>query len=233
MNTASKWQFNEFQQVGRDYTTKQEVQVYDSTHAQFRDIAEESRQALALLSLEAGSTLVDIGCGTGTFAIEAAKLGHVVHAADVSDTMLAYAKEKAGNLKINFHHAGFLTLEMPKNSMDAITTTYAFHHLPDFWKGIALKRLSSMLKDTGILYMRDVILQEEHALENIESLVAHQESLGGDFLREDVEGHFREEYSTYDWVIDELFSRAGLQVISKSIEGGVLGTYTCKKIKLG
>jgi putative AdoMet-dependent methyltransferase len=226
--SSPAWQFDEFRQIGRDYTSLEEVRVYDETHARFRDIAAESRQALDRLDLQPGMVLLDIGCGTGTFAIEAARRHLTVHAADVSKTMLAYAKEKAGGAAITFHHAGFLTLEMPAGSVDAICTTFAFHHLPDFWKGVALKRLARMLKPAGRLYLRDVILQDDHALDNIARLVAHQEAVGGDFLRQDVEGHFRDEHSTYDWVMDGLLERSGFSILAREFEGGVLGTYLCE-----
>ncbi len=52
---------------------------------------------------------------------------------------------------------------------------------------------------------------------------------GGDFLREDAEGHFRDEHSTYDWVVDGLLTRAGFTIISKEMNQGVLATYLCTK----
>jgi 2-polyprenyl-3-methyl-5-hydroxy-6-metoxy-1,4-benzoquinol methylase len=100
------WRFHEFRQIGRDYTSSEEVRVYDETHAQFRDIVAESNQALDRLNLSRGMVLLDIGCGTGTFAIEAARRGLNVHATDVSKTMLTYAKKKAGATAITFHHSG-------------------------------------------------------------------------------------------------------------------------------
>jgi hypothetical protein len=42
--------------------------------------------------------------------------------------------------------------------VDAVVTTLALHHLPDFWKGMALKRVHGMLKRGGRLYIHDVIL---------------------------------------------------------------------------
>lgn len=229
MTMIPEWHFDEFKQVGRDYTTAKEVEIYDSTHAQFRDVLAEAADTLSRISLPPGSTIADIGCGTGAFPIEAAKAGFIVHAADVSKPMLDYAREKAGSLPITFHNAGFLTLELPDESLDAITTTFAFHHLPDFWKGIALKRLAAMLEPSGQLFIKDVVLEEADALQNIAQLVAHQESVGGDFLREDVEGHFREENSTYDWVMEELLRRAGFVIKHKEMEGGVVATYHCIK----
>ena len=229
MKNAPSWQFDEFQQVGRDYTSVDEVRVYDETHAQFRDIASEANAALDQLGAVPGHVLLDIGAGTGIFVREAARRGLIVHAADVSETMIAYAKEQTNGLDITFHHSGFLTLEFEDESIDLITTTYAFHHLPDYWKGIALKRLNRMLRDGGQLYLRDVIIQEADSLSNIQEMVDQQEALGGDFLREDAEGHFRDENSTYDWVMEGLLERTGFQICSSEFSGGLLGTYICRK----
>jgi len=229
---SGAWQFDEFKPVGRDYGSQSEVDVYDSSHADFRDIVAESHHVLDTLGIKPGDTVIDFGSGTGTFAVEAAKREAKVHAVDVSQAMLARAKAKAnqeGVSGIEFHHAGFLTYEHPEDSVDAVVTIYAFHHLPDFWKGIALKRIHRMLKPGGVFYLHDVVIQEPSALDNIARFVDNQEKAGGDFLREDAEGHFRDEFSTYDWVIDEMLSRAGFSVTSKHMEDGVLGTYLCIK----
>lgn len=131
---------------------------------------------------------------------------------------------------LTFATSGPKVIECLICSVDAIVTTFAFHHLPDFWKGIELKRIQSMLKPGGQFYMHDVIIEESCALENIALFIEKQEKAGGDFLREDAEGHFRDEFSTYDWVMDGLLSRAGFSINHKRIENGVLGTYLCTKI---
>lgn len=232
MQSHPSWQYDEFKPVGRDYGSQSEVDVYDSSHADFRDIKTENNRVLDTLGIKRGDTVIDFGSGTGTFAVEAARREARVYAVDVSQAMLARAKAKAdqeGVSGIEFHHAGFLTYEHPEGSVDAIVTTFAFHHLPDFWKGIALKRIHRMLKPGGQFYMHDVIIEEPSALENISLFIDKQEKAGGDFLREDAEGHFRDEFSTYDWVMDELLSHAGFSITHKHIEDGVLGTYLCTK----
>ncbi|MEM9159746.1 MAG: class I SAM-dependent methyltransferase, partial [Verrucomicrobiota bacterium] len=181
--------------------------------------------------LEPGMRVLDIGCGTGTFAAQAAKRGLSVDAADVSETMLDAAGRKCEALGVRFHHAGFLTLELEETSIDVITTTFAFHHLPDFWKGIALNRISKFLKEGGVFYLRDVILESRDPLDKIGEFISEQYSLGGDFLRIDAEGHFRDEHSTYDWVMDGLLDRSGFSVTSRTFEQGVLGTYVCRKVE--
>lgn len=50
------------------------------------------------------------------------------------------------NLNIEFIQSGFLTYEHQSEPVDLIFTKAALHHLPDFWKQIALLRLNQMLK---------------------------------------------------------------------------------------
>ena len=139
---------DEFQQVGRDYGNPAEVEIYDFTHADFRDLEAESNQVLDLLGLASSDVLIDFGSGTGTFAMAAARRCARVHAVDVSQAMIEYTKAKvmgAGISDIIFSHAGFLTYEHLDQSAAAIATTFALHHLPDLWKGIALARMRSIL----------------------------------------------------------------------------------------
>lgn len=232
MKAHESWRYNEYRQVGKDYSRQEEVDLYDSSHADFRNIEEENHAILNLLDLQHGQTLIDFGSGTGTFAILAAGHCDRVIAVDVSPAMLRMAKTKAsraGVLNVEFHHGGFLSYDHKGAKADSIVSNLSFHHLPDFWKGIALKRICGMLKPGGKFYLNDVILEEEHALENISDFIAAQHEAGGEFLREDAEEHFREEYSTYGWVMDGLLSRAGFVIQNREMYGKVFGRYLCIK----
>jgi len=232
MKQRFPWEYDEFRQVGKDYADRDEVDNYDARHADFRDIKAEGNRVLDEIGIKKGDVLIDFGAGTGAFAIRAAQRGARVFAVDVSQAMIDQAQaksERAGVSSIEFHHAGFLTYTHVGPPADAIVTTFAFHHLPDFWKGIALKRLSKTLKPDGQLYMHDVIIEEQNALDNIDTFIEKLASAGGNFLREDAEDHFRDEYSTYDWVMDGLLDRAGFTIQNKDTDDGVIGTYLCTK----
>ena len=229
------WQYNEFTQVGKDYSDQKEVAEYDKRHSDFRDIVGESNAVLDTLGVDKDDVLIDFGSGTGIFAIQAALRCATVYGVDVSQAMLDYARTKAakaGVENINFHHGGFLTFEHDDGPpADFITTTFAFHHLPDFWKGIALKRLAQMLKPGGRFFIHDAIIEEDNAIENVEALIEKLGTAGGNFMREDAEGHFREEYSTYDWIMEGLLTRTGFEIDSKAVENGVIATYYCTRGK--
>jgi putative AdoMet-dependent methyltransferase len=73
MNHDLSWQYDEFKQVGKDYSSKAEVDIYDSSHANFRNIEAESIKALDSLEIKTSDVLIDFGSGTGTLAIQAAR----------------------------------------------------------------------------------------------------------------------------------------------------------------
>ena len=74
--------------------------------------------------------------------------------------MLEFARGKAqasGLDNIRFCQGGFLGCHEDKPPVDAVVTQFAMHHLPDFWKEAALRRIAKMLKPNGKLFLNDVI----------------------------------------------------------------------------
>ncbi len=232
MKKPPSWQYDEFEQVGVNYENQAEVDAYDSRHAQFRDVDAECASILEVLSLTPQSVVIEIGTGTGAFAIHAARCCANVFAVDISEPMLERAQQKAGKAgleNITFCHAGFLTYDHAGAPADVLVTSMAFHHLSDFWKGIALDRMNGMLKSGGRLYIHDVIYEGTEPVANITHWIDQLGEIGGAQLRDEVATHVREEYSTFDWIMEGLLARAGFRILSKEIVDGVVGTYLCKK----
>ena len=233
MSVFPSWQYKEVQ-IGVDYNTQREVEAYDARHSTFRNVDQENERIIELLRIEPEHTLIEFGTGTGAFAIRAARSCAMVYAIDISSTMLAYAKRKSERLGIKnlaFCQGGFLTYRHAGAPADSIVTSTALHHLPDFWKSIALQRLNGMLKPGGHLYLSDVIFSHDRVQENIERCIAKLEKIGGDALRQEVEAHISKEFSTFDWIIDGLLERAGFQIVEKKLEEGVVCNYLCTKEK--
>lgn len=230
MQDMHAWRYNEFVQVGKDYNCNIEVAVYEETHSKFRDLIQESNELLDALGVKPGESIIDFGCGTGVLAIQAALRGLKVIAVDISTAMLAYAEEKAltQNIEtIDFIHSGFLNYAHVSAPVDHIVSSFSLHHLPDFWKLIALKRMRDMLKITGKLYIQDVVIAEADCVENINSFILSQTEKGGDFLRVDAIEHFRDEYSTYDWVLESMLERSGFRLDNKEALMGLMCRYYC------
>ncbi|MGA1871727.1 MAG: class I SAM-dependent methyltransferase [bacterium] len=185
------------------------------------------------LGLQKNHTVADFGSGTGAFAIHASQQCAKVFAIDISLVMLDYTKWKAQKQGINnivFSHGGFLTYNHKDAPLDAISTSMALHHLPDFWKQEALRRLHGMLKDGGRLFLQDVVFSEKNYNNNIPAWIDILTKKAGSDMREDVSRHVRQEYSTFTWIMEGLLVRAGFSIEEKIFQDGVLGKYLCTKI---
>jgi len=228
-----KWFYDETVQVGTDYQDISNVQAYDIQMAKFRDVKKEATDIIEAISLGREHSLLEIGTGTGNYAIEAAKHCNKVYAIDVSSAMIAYAKQKAQKMgigNISFFQAGFLSYEHNGYPLDMIVSNLALHHLPDFWKMIALKRISQLLNNGGTFYLGDVVFSfpiEEYDNKINNWIDTMKKNVGIDFAEESII-HIKEEYSTFDWIIEEMLHKSGFKfdVLHKD---DFIAVYYCKK----
>ena len=225
-----RWYYDEFRQVGVDFEAIAEVAEYERKQGASPDA---ERALIARLGIGTGSVVVDLGCGTGSFAREAARHDATVHAVDVADAMLAFAEQKAraqGIDGIRFHRAGFLTFAASPGSVDVVVTRFALHHLPDFWKQVALLRIAEMLRDGGTLFLRDVIFSFEPDAyrTSLEAWIARMPAIAG-FSAEEFATHAREEYSTFAWVLEGMLGRAGFEIGEKRYTAPEYAEYVCRR----
>jgi ubiquinone/menaquinone biosynthesis C-methylase UbiE len=181
----------------------------------------------------AGSTVVDLGAGTGRFALAAApRVGRIV-AVDVSPAMLAVLRERAaaaGLANVECVQAGFLSYEQPGLHADAVFTRNALHQLPDMWKALALHRMALLLRPGGVLRLRDLIFDCQPT--DIEAVVeawladaAEDAALG--YTADDFAEHLRTEFSTFRWLFEPMLAAAGFTIVSADYDGAIYGAYTC------
>ena len=120
----------------------------------------EDLDALAAQGLDTKSRVVDLGAGSGQFALAAARQFGQVTAVDVSPAMLAFLRERAAGAgldNVDCVRAGFLSYAHAGPPADGVYTRHALHQLPDFWKALALDRIARMLRPGGVLRLRDLI----------------------------------------------------------------------------
>jgi ubiquinone/menaquinone biosynthesis C-methylase UbiE len=177
--------------------------------------------------------VVDLGAGTGAFACAiAAECGHVI-AVDVSPAMTAELRRRVEDLglsNVTVIEGGFLSYEHESDPADVVFSRNALHHLPDFWKAIALDRIASILRPGGILRLHDLIFDFDPAdadgqMDAWMSGAAPDSSRG--FTSEELAEHVRDEFSTYSWLLDAMLDHAGFEVTERSFRRSVYGVYTC------
>jgi len=237
MKTIPAWQFNEFKHVGVDYADPAVANDYDTQHGKFRgNPADENNPVLKWLDVQPGKVIIDIGCGTGNFAIYAAQRGAVVYAVDVSEAMLAVARKKAAAeviTNITFAHGGFLTYEHEGEPADLVTSSAALHHLPDFWKLVGLQRIAGMLKADGRFYLMDSVYSfdpQDHAQIFTEKVAWFDAQVNASFAS-DVETSFSDEFGTFDWIMEGMLARAGFVIEQAQYPDVTLARYFCTKRK--
>ncbi|HEU0025985.1 MAG TPA: class I SAM-dependent methyltransferase [Ktedonobacterales bacterium] len=229
-----RWFLDELAYAGPEHRDPAYVAGYDQKTG--FDPAED----LALLrarGLGAASTLVDLGAGTGTFALAAAAVCERVIAVDVSPVMLAILGEKAEQLgvrNVERVQAGFLSYEHRGAPADFVYSRHALHHLSDFWKALALARIAALLRPGGVLLLRDLIFsfdlsEAEQAIETwLASVGSRVTDARAGWTRAELEEHLRGEYSTFSWLLEPMIERAGFEISDALYSSsGIYTGYLC------
>jgi 2-polyprenyl-3-methyl-5-hydroxy-6-metoxy-1,4-benzoquinol methylase len=226
---ARDWYYNQRRRLGLDSAV---AAIYD----RHDDSDLRARAALAMLGVKAGWRLADIGCGNGVLACEAALMGAEVDAIDISPAMLALAQIQAKDRKvaIRTQSAGLLSFAYQPDSYDLIVSEFTLHHLPDFWKAVALSRIFAALKPGASFYLRDIVFVSvpDGAERDVDEW-ADFSIKNHDFDRDSVVTHMRDEYSTFGWVIERMLLDAGFVLTSVDYHAPLHGTYLLRKPKHG
>jgi FkbM family methyltransferase len=207
--------FDEIRFAGPEHLDSDYVAGYDRKAAfdPTADLAD-----LVERGLGGESTVIDLGAGPGTFALAAAALCRRVIAVDVSPAMVSAIRSRASEQEltnVEAVQAGFLSYEHTGAPADFVYTRNALHHLPDFWKAIALRRVADLLRPHGVLRLRDLVFSFE--LREAERFIHNWLEDGADraedgWTREELEAHLRDEYSTFTWLLEPMFGRAGFEI---------------------
>jgi SAM-dependent methyltransferase len=209
------WMLDELASAGRENLDAEHVSQYDRKE-DADALAELAR--LKELGLNSQSHLVDMGAGTGQFALAAAAECARVVAVDVSPMMLATLQANAAaanSSNLEIVQAGFLTYAHPGPPADFVYSRYALHHLPDFWKTLALQNIRAALRTGGIFRLWDIvyhfdIAQAQERLEAWRATLDHKVEEG--WTRADIEEHIRDEHSTFTWLLEPMMARCGFQI---------------------
>jgi SAM-dependent methyltransferase len=185
-------------------------------------------ESFCRLGIGPASTVVDIGAGTGTFALAVGPhVGRVI-AVDASPAMVALMRSRG----IEAVEAGFLTYEHGDGQVDLVHSRNALHHLPDFWKAVALDRVAHMLKPRGALILEDIVYSfaPSEAATVIERwLESAPVDRGRGWTADELAEHVHGEHSTFSWLLEPILDRVGFDVIDRWYsESRVYAAFTCR-----
>ena len=231
--SRTTWVPDELASAGRENLDPDHVARYDDK----MDAGAAEEVAMLRPRLPDRPTVLDLGAGTGQFTLAMAPHAERVVAVDVSPVMLERLRAKvdgAGATNVEVVHAGFLTYEHAGEPVDLAYSRFALHHLPDFWKAIALLRLASMVKPGGLLRLWDAVYnfepsEAEAVLERwFES--GTSENVDEDWLRDELEEHVRDEHSTFTWLLEPMIDRAGFAIeAADSTDDRIFARYVCRR----
>ncbi len=126
------------------------------THRHFSDFA----NIAVALSLPAGSSILDVGCGSGWLSEYFSRLGYKVLGIDISDDLIQMAEERIARVPYNVDHETPLRCRFLKHDVetaplpekfDAIICYDSLHHLED--EKAVFSHLAAMLNIGGLLFI--------------------------------------------------------------------------------
>jgi SAM-dependent methyltransferase len=221
------WYPNERAHAGPEHLDAGHVAGYDAkTQLELEDALSLLRQH----GLGSGTTLVDLGCGTGLIAAAAAGDARRVVGVDPSPAMLELARSRSD--AVEWIEAGFLTYEHAGDPPQLVHSRHALHHLQEFWKGVALARLHDLLAPGGVLVLRDLVYDFEprDADRRIEEWLAGAAATPAEgWTRGELETHVCSEHSTFTWLLEPLLTHAGFEIVERDVRGGIYATYVCRR----
>ncbi len=230
---TTQWMLDEQAHAGPEHLDAEYVRTYDrkAGYDPTGDV-----QQLQRLGLNESATVIDFGAGSGKFALAVAPLCHHVIAVDPSPAMIAHLHSvSAGVRNLTIVQAGFLGYEHSGAAPDFIFTRNALHHLPDFWKVLALRNLRALLAPRGILRICEILFDAEPA--EVETKLAAWMSGAVDDPRRgwtaaELAEHVRTEHSTFRWLFETMLQHTGFELLDVAYHRHAYAAYNCRALDL-
>lgn len=173
------------------------------------------QRTLDLADLQSGDAVLDVGCGTGTLLIEAAKRigpSGSAHGVDASAEMIAYARTKAAahGVAVSFVEGSSDRLAFSDASFDAVFCTLMLHHLPAAMQTATIIEMRRVVRSGG-----RIVIVDMQRPGKISAVFSH---IGLVHL-------FRSQAALPDWKrMEALLTQQGVQIVSRrAIWGETVG----------
>ncbi|MEW8994042.1 methyltransferase domain-containing protein [Clostridium sp.] len=161
-NWRDKWNFNNWARTYDKSVSEDrgELKIYKSYQKILQRVYD-----LADSSCIDKPQVLEIGVGTGNLASKFLDKGYDIVGIDQSREMLCVAKEKYPKLKVRIGE--FLKIPYGDRYFDIIVSTYAFHHLNEEEKFIAIEEMIRVLKSNGKIILGDLMFENKAEKANI------------------------------------------------------------------
>lgn len=181
--------------------------TYDSFVAgkddQYKEVFAHYDTILDDVVTKSSGIVLEFGVGTGNLTNKMLDAGYRVYGIEPSKEMRAIAKQKLPK-EVFVADGDFLNFEVPEQ-IDTIVSTYAFHHLTDEEKRIAVEKYSQLLNKGGKIVFADTIFVDREAYDKtIQEAIAQ----GYNNLANDL----KSEYYTLIPIMQSIFEDNGFHV---------------------
>jgi ubiquinone/menaquinone biosynthesis C-methylase UbiE len=132
----------------------------------YKDYTKVLKHVLAVVQQhipQTGILVLDIGAGTGNLTKYFHETKYRIIAVEPSQQMINKFAEKFPAVPIL--KGGFCSIPFPDHAVDAIVSSYAWHHLTPEEKQVSINEMSRVLKEDGAIIIADLMFkdQEERA----------------------------------------------------------------------
>lgn len=173
-NWVDQWNFDQQAEI-------HDQLVYQDQEFSFHPRYDEALQRIVhLIDPKPGEQGLDIGAGTGNLVQLLHQRNARMTAIDQSKEMLAKCKEK--NPTVETKLGNFLAIPYLDHSFDFIVTSYAFRHLSEEQKQLAIDEMKRVLKPQGRIALLDLMYMDEQDQERIQHML--YENNQGHIVRE-------------------------------------------------
>lgn len=153
-NWQDRWNFDR-QAVSYDISISNDQESFNP-HQDYDEALDLTVKRVAPNAYEVG---LDIGTGTGNLAKRFLQQGIRICGIDQSKEMLKQCMRK--NPKMETKLGNFLAIPYGDSQFDFVVTSYAFHHLTDKQKPLALEEICRVLKPEGRFCIADLMFENE------------------------------------------------------------------------
>ncbi|PHA00879.1 SAM-dependent methyltransferase [Bacillus pseudomycoides] len=195
MGTEFNELFDEWAHTYDSFVQGEDVQ-YKEVFAHYEEILED------VVNKSFGNIL-EFGVGTGNLTNRLLAAGNTVYGIEPSQEMRTIAKQKLPQ-DVLITEGDFLNFVIPSH-VDTIVSTYAFHHLTDKEKNVAIAKYSQLLNKGGKIVFADTIFVDQEAYDKT---VESAQKQGFHQLANDLQT----EYYTRIPVMQSIFENNGFQV---------------------